>query len=240
MSEKGNPYLVPLAILLAGVIIAGAVIYSNNQKTSSVGSDFSLDQAAQQQGDRESLLKNALPVKDEDHIRGEKNAPVTLIEFSDFQCPFCKKFHPTMKRALEEFQGKVRWVYRHFPLSQIHPEAIPAALASECIAELGGNDAFWTFTDRIFEEQDRLGRDLYFELAQELGVDMDSFKQCFDSKKYLDKVQAEYQQAVSSGGQGTPFTVIVSPSGKLDEITGALPYEVLKARIEKALEDGGS
>ncbi len=81
--------------------------------------------------------------KDRDHIRGNPDAPVTLVEYSDFECPFCKRFHPTVKRIVDEYGGRVRWVYRHFPLDEIHPvKARREAAAAECAAELGGNDAF--------------------------------------------------------------------------------------------------
>jgi protein-disulfide isomerase len=85
-----------------------------------------------------------------DHVRGSRSAQVFLIEYSDFQCSFCARFHPTAKQLVDEYQN-VAWVYRHFPLDAIHPLARPTAEASECVAELGGNDAFWEFTDAIFE-----------------------------------------------------------------------------------------
>ncbi|MEK7510134.1 MAG: thioredoxin domain-containing protein [Patescibacteria group bacterium] len=101
-------------------------------------------------------LPAGVTVTENDHIRGSFNAPVTLVEFSDFQCPFCARFHPTVQQALQEYGDKVRWVYKHFPLDQIHPQATPAAEASECIAEQKGNEGFWEFADAVFENQDRL------------------------------------------------------------------------------------
>ena len=89
-------------------------------------------------------------VSDQDHIRGNRGAKVTLIEYSDFECPFCARFHPTTLQILDEYGDDVALVYRHFPLDQIHPSARPAAIASECIAELGGEEAFWSFVDEVF------------------------------------------------------------------------------------------
>lgn len=87
-------------------------------------------------------------VSDEDHILGAKNATITIVEYSDLECPFCRRFHPTMQQVLKEYDGKVRWVYRHFPLTQIHPSAQAMALASECAAEQG---KFWEMIDEIMK-----------------------------------------------------------------------------------------
>lgn len=88
-------------------------------------------------------------LKEQDHVRGNRNAQVLLIEYSDFQCPFCQRFHPTALQVLEEYGDDVAWVYRHFPLDQLHPQARSAALASECVTEIGGDEAFWEFTDKV-------------------------------------------------------------------------------------------
>ena len=90
-------------------------------------------------------------VSSEDHVRGAKNAKVTLIEYSDLECPFCKRFHPTVQQAMKDYEGKIAWVYRHFPLS-FHPEAMPLAVGAECANELGGSDAYWAFSDKIMAE----------------------------------------------------------------------------------------
>lgn len=95
-------------------------------------------------------LLNFRPISENDHIYGNKDAKVTVIEYSDFECPFCRSFHPVVERAVNSFDGEVNWVYRHFPLEAIHPNARNMAHASECVAELGGNDAFWAFSDQLF------------------------------------------------------------------------------------------
>ena len=85
-----------------------------------------------------------------DHVRGNRNAQVLLIEYSDFQCPFCQRFHATGLQVLDEYGNDAAWVYRHFPLDQLHPQARPAAVASECVYEIGGDEAFWQFADKVF------------------------------------------------------------------------------------------
>jgi len=87
---------------------------------------------------------------EEDHVFGNKEAPISIVEFSDFQCPFCARLHPVLEQVIERNED-VKWIYRHLPLSSIHPEAAPSAIASECIAELAGNDAFWSFANSLFE-----------------------------------------------------------------------------------------
>ena len=127
------------------------------------------------------------PVTKEDHVRGDKNAELTWIEYSDFECPFCKRFHPSMLQMMDEYKGQVKWVYRHFPLS-FHANAQKEAEASECAAELGGNDAFWKYTDAIFERTAANGTgfalDALVPLAKELGLSESKFKNCLDSGKY--------------------------------------------------------
>lgn len=86
-----------------------------------------------------------------DHVRGDETADIAIIEYSDFQCPFCQRVHSILRQVLEKNDGKIMWIYRHFPLSQIHPNARKLAEGSECVAELGGDDAFWKYTDKVFE-----------------------------------------------------------------------------------------
>lgn len=172
-------------------------------------------------------------VTNDDHIRGNKNAKVTLIEYSDFECPFCGRFHPTAEQVLEEYGDDVAWVYRHFPLDSIHPKARPAALASECIAELGGEDAFWEFADSVFGDQTQLN-DLP-ALASSVGVNQNSFESCLDSDKYADVVEQDYQGGIGAGVTGTPGNFIVTEDGDTWFVPGAYPFEQITPYIDEAL-----
>lgn len=100
--------------------------------------------------DNTAAIPNLPPVDENDHIRGDENAQVTIIEYSDYDCPFCSRFHETMKQVVDEYDGQVRWVYRHFPLPQLHPNATAVAEASECVAAQEGEDAYWAFSDKYF------------------------------------------------------------------------------------------
>jgi len=165
----------------------------------------------------------------EDHIRGPKNAKVTVIEYSDFECPFCARFHPTMQRLVENYPNDVRWVYRHFPLESIHPKARTLALASECASEQG---KFWEFADTIIEDSGAGSMESY---ATKVGLDSSKLQTCIDSGKYNDVVTADAAEAVAAGGQGTPFSVIIGPDGEMVPLSGAQPYEAVEAAVKTLL-----
>ncbi|MBI4433694.1 DsbA family protein [Candidatus Uhrbacteria bacterium] len=168
-----------------------------------------------------------ITVTDADHIRGNKDAKVTIVEWSDYQCPFCSRFHPTMRQAMSEYGDKVRWVYRHFPLESIHPNARPAAEAAECAAEQG---KFWEFSDQLFEKQESLGSTLYTQLAKDLKLNEKQFASCVSSRKYQQKVANDEQSGLAIGVRGTPASYVNGI-----EVPGAVPYAQLKSLIDQAL-----
>jgi len=177
-----------------------------------------------------------------DHVRGNPAAPVTLIEYSDFECPFCKRFHSTMKQLVDESNGQLRWVYRHFPLDDLHPvKARKEAAATECAAELGGNDGFWKFADRFFEltpSNNKTDLDTVLPLiAREIGLDKAQFASCLASGRYDQRVEEDRQNAVATGGRGTPWSIIVSKSGKTYPLSGAQPHAAVKQLYELALHE---
>lgn len=167
-------------------------------------------------------------ISEKDHIIGDFKAPVTIVEFSDFQCPFCSSFHLTMYQLLDEYAGKVRLVWRHFPLRSIHPYAQEAALASECAGE---QEKFWEFADSLYEHQKEIGDEgLYEKIASGIGLDTKKFKDCLISGKYTDKVNQDYQEGITKGVQGTPGNFI---NGQY--VPGALPIENLKEIVDSLL-----
>ncbi len=170
-----------------------------------------------------------------DHVRGSGEARVFLIEYSDYECPFCQKFHPTMQRVMEEYGDDVAWVYRHYPLEFLHAKAKPAAEAAECVAELAGNDAFWEYTDKLFEDSPASLNNLE-DLAVEVGVNAGEFSSCVDSGRHADKVQEQMDGGSAAGITGTPGTFVVNTNGEVWLVPGALPFESLKTTIDKALQ----
>lgn len=172
------------------------------------------------------------PVQDDEHIRGNKNAKITLVEYSDFECPFCSRFLPSVEQALAKYPNDLRVVYRHFPLRSIHPEAANAANASECAAEQG---KFWEYHDELFARQATLGTATYSQIATELGLKMAQFDECVSSQKYASVVQADEASSQQAGAQGTPYSILVGPDGQQSVVNGAQPFEVIDAAIQQML-----
>lgn len=180
----------------------------------------------------------AKPVIAADHIRGNKNAQITLIEYADFECPFCQKFHPTTQELLKIYGDKIRLVFRHYPLP-FHQNAQKEAEASECIAELGGNDAFWKYVDTIFERTTATGTgfalDKLGSLASELDVNQEAFQTCLDSGKYEKLVKDSIAEGQTAGVNGTPATFVIDSKGNSQIVVGAQPIEAFKTIIDKNL-----
>ncbi|MHB9117172.1 MAG: DsbA family protein [Burkholderiales bacterium] len=179
------------------------------------------------------------PVTPRDHIRGSPDAPVKIVEFGDTECPLCQRFHPTLQRIVAEYPGKAAWVFRHFPIDDIHPKARKEAEATECAAELGGNTKFWAYLDRLYEVtpgNDKLNPAQLPRIAEYVGLNRAKFEQCLKSGKYARRVTDDLADALASGGQGTPYTVVMAPNGRLFAILGAQPYATVKLVIDIALQ----
>ena len=158
---------------------------------------------------------------------GPADAPITIIEFSDYQCPYCRKWHEQVYQSLlNTYPGKIKLVYRHLPLTSIHPDAFPAAEASMCAGE---QNAYWQFHDKLFGS-DSLGNDVYIQYAQEIGLDMTAFEACITDHKYQDEVQADSDFAINLGVRSTPTFFINGLA-----VVGAQPLDVFKQIIDKEL-----
>lgn len=170
---------------------------------------------------------------DVDHIRGNEDAAVTIVEFSDIECPFCARFHDTMKQIVDAYGDDVRWVYRHFPLTSIHPNAVTAANASECAAEQG---KFWEFTDLAFANQaSGLSTTALRGFAQQAGLNLSNYDDCLSERRYQDKVNADARNAQETGGRGTPHSIVIGPNGETQVISGAQPYAVVEQMVQQYL-----
>jgi protein-disulfide isomerase len=167
-----------------------------------------------------------VPVSDSDHVLGPHAAPVTLVEYGDYECPHCGHAHPIIKRLLKHYGDRLRFVFRNFPLTQIHPMAEPAAEAAEFAAAHG---KFWQMHDGIYENQDELSPELLSELAEKLGLPEGELMEALDNHAYLEKVRADFSGGVRSGVNGTPTFFI---NGNRHE--GSWEYEDLVAVIDAA------
>jgi len=175
-----------------------------------------------------------------DHIYGNLDAPVSIIEYSDFECPYCKRFHATPKQLVEQYAGKVNWVYRHFPLGFHNPGAQKQAEASECAAELGGNEAFWKYADALYERTESGGKGFplakLVPLAEELGLDGATFKTCLDSGKFAARVKEDFAEGGQAGITGTPGNILLhNETGEARLKSGAQPARAFEADIDRML-----
>ena len=248
------------AILLGSFVVAFAILFSSGvisfNKTPSGQTTITFNQPGKQlagnaappsvpsqpsqAGEVAGAAANVDPLKDTDHIRGDRNSRVLLIEYSDLECPFCKQFHPTAEQVVKDYNGQVAWVYRHFPLDQLHSKADKEAEAVECANELGGSDAFWALTDKIYEvtpANNGLDPEQLPVLAEGVGLNKDAFKTCLDSGKFAALVEEDYQSGIKAGINGTPGNILLdTKSGKTVSIPGAVPIESLKSSIDTLLK----
>jgi protein-disulfide isomerase len=233
-------------ILIAGLMfIAGfffGSVWTENELIKSGGVGIA---AAPSAGDRygnDPAAPPAAPVEKipkitkDDHIRGNRNAKVILVEYSDFECPFCARFHPTIAEVAEN-NDDVAWVYRHYPLA-FHPNAQKAAEGSECVADLAGDNAFWVYSDSLSEANAKAGKlspeDIQ-SAAQAAGVNMAKFNTCLDSGEMADIVTAQQTGGTAAGVTGTPGTIVVTKDGGQELISGALPLPQVQAVVDRYL-----
>lgn len=226
--------IIPASIFLASVFMSVALIVTaggdgSDRMPGYAGGAFFPTQEPE----------NVRPVTERDNIFGDINAPIQIIEFSNFECVFCKPFHSVMHQIAEEYEGKVAWVFRHFPFDSNHPKARIEAEASECVADLGGNEAFWVFIERIFLEtpsNNMLDLTLLPEFAEMAGVNKNEFDECLRSGRFAKRVQEDVFDAVNSGIIGSPSAIMVVEDIFYVPIVGNQSYENMKRFVERALE----
>lgn len=234
-------------LLIAGIFFIGGFVagsmWTENQMlksgTGGTGTGTTVtDPNALPAGPTADQLLSVPAIGDGDYVRGNRNAKIVLYEYSDLECPFCAAFHPTMMQIMEEYGDQIAWVYRHYPLP-FHPNAQKAAEAAECFADQRGEEGFWNFTDRMFEEQDKLGGKLNADtattVAEALGANMTTFNECLDSGTYADKVTQIMNAGSAAGVSGTPGTILVTEDGQAELINGAYPIDQVKATIDRYL-----
>ena len=164
----------------------------------------------------------------DDPVIGPANAPVTLVEFSDFQCPFCLRVAPTLKRLREAYGDRIRIVWKDFPLTTIHPEAFKAAEAAQCARDQG---KFWEYHDVLFGNQQALQPEFLKKYAADIGLNAAAFGTCLDTAKYSDRVQEQMGIGNGLGVGSTPSTFV---NGRM--VSGAVPYETFAAIIDEEIE----
>jgi protein-disulfide isomerase len=252
MENKSNNLLtIPGAIIIAAAIVAIAIIYVKKPAAPVV-----VDSQKSEDAQKSGFSINVAPVTATDHILGNPNAPIKIVEYSDPSCPYCKTFNPTMIDVMDAYgpSGKVAWIYRAFPLDTpdsqgriLHPNAGNESRALECVASLGGNEKFWKFEQQLYgipATATGLDQSQLPIMAKALGIDTAAFNACLASKDAKDKVDSQSLSGANAGVSGTPtsFFVIdktVNPS-TVTYIANALvqyhiPQDMLSVSDDKKL-----
>ncbi|MDA1024758.1 MAG: DsbA family protein [bacterium] len=163
-------------------------------------------------------------------MRGDSNAEMIIVEYGDFECPFCKRFSTELKTYFSEYTKDVQHVYRHFPLDS-HPLAYEKAHASECVAEIGGEGAFWTYHDMLFARADENGQGISMQDAEdyavEIGISRQTFADCQRSNRHEGRIESDTSAAIIAGITGTPSSIILGPDGSATLIPGVITFEDL-------------
>lgn len=235
----------PGAIIIAGALIAMAIIWVRQPAKTPSSDQLALANLG------EVGLRD---VDANDHIFGNPNASIKIVEYSDPSCPFCKNFNQTMEQVMSTYgpSGKVAWIYRHFPLDKpdqngdiLHKNAGHEAQAMECAAALGGNQKFWEFEKHLYEvtpsvtSQTPQGLDqkLLPTLAKDVGLDAVAFNECLSSNRFAAKVDKDYTDGLNAGVAGTPYSVIITPSGNKIPLPGAMPISAIKSAIDALIAE---
>lgn len=243
----GSANLLPYSILIAALILGGSMVWSANTLSSALAD---LDITTTTGGttvppavvpDTTNPTPTTINVSDlegDSAVLGNADAPVTIVEFSDFQCPFCQRFftdaYPQIKSQYVD-TGKVKIIFKHFPLS-FHPNAQKAGEASECARTLGGDAKFWMMHDKLFQNQSALEVTNLKQYAKDIGLNESQFNACLDNGDTAAKVQADYSLGTSIGVSGTPSFVIGSGDNGTP-LVGALPFASFKTAIDAALAE---
>lgn len=227
----------PAAIVTGAVIIAIALLVAFTPNTTSKKNPSATNGAPDQVT---SIPSDIATVRPNDIVRGNPTtAVVTMIEYTDSDCYYCQQVHPTLKQVLNEYAGKVVWVYRYFPINSLHPNAYTEALALECAKELGGGDAFWKYLDTVIDvtlSPNPTSNKTLVTFATSQGIDSTLFQSCIADQKTAGPIDAGIAEAKTIGAQGTPFIVLVNKAGKQIVIPGAYPIEEFRTQIDALLK----
>ncbi|MDO8594294.1 MAG: thioredoxin domain-containing protein [bacterium] len=212
-TSKNNPLNVPMAIVIAGLLIAGALFLRGGSGALSLPAEVRQPTVMQPPPMLGAITLRPIDAT-RDHIRGNPNANVVFVEFSDTECPFCKRFHVTMQQVMSEYgkSGKVAWVYRQYPIVGLHSKAPKESEATECAYELGGNGKFWEYLDQVFEKtnsNDSLDPAMLPRIATNIGLNETAFNDCLSSGRQKPRVDADYADGSGAGVNGTPHSILV-------------------------------
>jgi protein-disulfide isomerase len=224
-SIEAKELLIPVAIVVAGLLLSVAIYVVRVKHTVETGT-----------GNPEAVRA----VTPSDHIIGNPDAPVTIIEYGDIDSAYSKSFQLTMEQLMTEYTegGKVAWVYRHFPITTEHANAATNALAAECAASLSLPTTFFRFIDAMqamAPNENEFNPDQYPILLPQFGIDPTAFKNCMVAAPFEKRIHADYANALASGATGSPFVILLVHGQKPVPINGSLPYAAMKKLIEQSI-----
>ena len=235
-SSRTSP-AVPIAIICGFGLIALAIFITSGR------SDATPTSSEQPSATERSVLEDKIPravdETDADYILGNPNAPILLIEYSDYECPFCKRYHNTLRQIMDEYgvTGKVAWVYRQYPLTALHPNAPMLAETALCVGKVGGSGAFWDFTDNVYDSReptDFTNVTRVPDFIEAAGVDLAEHEACLKSGWAKERLELDMRDGYDAGVRGTPYTFIVV-GGEQAIVNGAQPYEVVKGIVSNLI-----
>jgi len=227
---------IPIAIVFGFALIAIAIYFSGMGQTKTVANPVQ----PMAQGAPQAATGKIKPVDENDFIKGNPNAPILIVEYSDYDCPFCKNFHETMNRVMDEYgvTGKVAWVYRQFPLKQLHPNSERISQTAICVGELGGDEAFFNFSDLVFGQRNLNEPTNITALpgyAEQVGVKESDLVACLESGRHEKTVADSLADGMQAGVNGTPKSFVIV-GNQIAPIDGAQPYVVVKQIIDNLLD----
>lgn len=220
-------YAIPIAILVGFGMVAAVLYYNGNQAAPVLPTSVAVptDRPTENLEEAPTLLQTDVSVTrdaERRNVYGNADAPVTIVEFSDYECPYCARLHPTLQQLVDESNGLIQWEYRHLPLPS-HQTAVDGAIVAECVGRLIGNEAFWEFSEKVFASNQR-GVEFYQATAVSVGVNEAELSACVTDQSINDVVRDDYETARQLGANGTPFSVIIYADDSKRPVGGALPY----------------
>lgn len=219
--------IVALVILLV-LVFGGDGLSTDSKKTTNTNKAVA---AADAGTGEEAAAQDSVDMDSLRNVKGE--GELTIIEYSDFDCPFCQRFHPTVQSVVDQYEGQVAWAFKHFPLTSLHPNAEDAAVGAECAA---AQDKFWEFTDTYFDASSGItstGDNKINDVADQIGLNADEFATCLEDTDVRALVRADASEAQALGGRGTPFSVIVDEDGT---VVGTIPGALQEAAVVQTIE----
>lgn len=220
--------IIKFGLIASAIFIVILSIYIITKKSSSNTNSINFN--------TDTSKSDILKVTDSDNVKGDKNAPITIVDYSDYQCPYCIKYDGTLKQITAAYPTQVKWIYRHFPLP-FHNAAKAASIAAEAA---GAQGKYWEFHDKIVANSQSDGRGLaeadLIKYATEIGLQVDQFKKGLKDQKYIGKVENDIASGNALKIQGTPASYLIDKSGNIEPLQGALSLDQLKAKIETVLK----